>query len=203
MAEPLADDGAEDEHDGEGPAAQQRRVAQQRAGGEPEGDDVVVYHGTLVGLQAIRAAGGGDAEATRAVAADTLAGLLRDVAAEMERVHGSDVVYQIGLLGDAGAAAEAELADAAAPLAAWKRQARRRLLDMSRRDTFDPTRAGDDPAPSPAPAPSGAAAKAFSAKATSYGVALLLIYITAAVLFAMVSMPFKQDTLLWGRPKAE
>jgi hypothetical protein len=69
---------------------------------------------------------------------------------------------------------------------------------VSRYDTFGPVSA--DPAPAPPP---GGAAKAFSAKATSYGVALLLIYITAAVLFAMASMPFKQDTLLWGRPKAE
>ena len=48
------------------------------------------------------------------------------------------------------------------------------------------------PAPVDPPTPAPSEAKAFAAKATSYGVALLLIYITAAVLFAMVSMPFKQ-----------
>lgn len=34
--------------------------------------------------------------------------------------------------------------------------------------------------------------KAFATKATGYGVALLLIYATAAILYAMVNMPFKQ-----------
>lgn len=34
--------------------------------------------------------------------------------------------------------------------------------------------------------------KAFATKATSYGVALLLIYATGAILYAMANMPFKQ-----------
>ncbi|GBF96980.1 hypothetical protein Rsub_09777 [Raphidocelis subcapitata] len=173
---------------------------QQRAAREGAGDDVAVFHGTLVGLQALRASGAPRADADLAAAAEALAGVLRELAAEAERAYGADVVYQITMLGDAPAAAageaEGEGAGEQGPDGAEGREAS--LLTWRRRALLQ-----FDPSPAPTPAPSGpAAAKAFAAKATSYGVALLLIYITAAVLFAMVSMPFKQDTLLWGRPKA-
>jgi hypothetical protein len=121
--------GAAADEDNEQQAGQQQGVGRQAAAG---GDDVVVYHATLVGLQAIRAAGGKGAEDTLSVAADALAGVLRELAAEVERAHGADVVYQITMLGAAGAGEkgeEGEGADAAERLAAWKREARRRLLD--------------------------------------------------------------------------
>jgi hypothetical protein len=129
-----ATSGGEDEEDATGTQQQQQQRQQQQQAAVQQPDDVVVYHSTFVGLQAIKAAGGEGADADLAVAADALAGVLREVAAEVERAHGSDVVYQFVLLGDA-AGADAEAAGqerrvgAAGPLAAWKREARRRLLD--------------------------------------------------------------------------
>lgn len=43
--------------------------------------------------------------------------------------------------------------------------------------------------------------KAYAEKATAYAVTLLLIWFTFAGVYCMVSMPFKQDTLLYGRSK--
>lgn len=43
--------------------------------------------------------------------------------------------------------------------------------------------------------------KKYAEKATAYGVTLLLIWFTFAGVYCMVSMRFKQDTLLYGRTK--
>lgn len=45
--------------------------------------------------------------------------------------------------------------------------------------------------------------KKYAEKATAYGVTLLLIWFTFAGVYCMVSMPFKQDTLLYGRTKSD
>jgi hypothetical protein len=208
--------------------------------GSSEGDgddDVSVFHATLVGLQALsqHAARSGapaaEAEARMAAANEALVGVIKEVAAEMERAFAGDVVYQITLLGDAGSS-EAEGAgsseegeEAEGRLEAWREVTRRSLLQgesWSRRTEtcapcFSPRSATHALLPAathphtapafplpnhttipPNPAPvfaansSDADAKAFSVKATGYGIALLLVYVTAAVLYAMVNMPFKQ-----------
>ena len=45
--------------------------------------------------------------------------------------------------------------------------------------------------------------KRYAEKATAYGVTLLLIWFTFAGIYCMVSMRFKQDTLLYGRTKTD
>jgi hypothetical protein len=45
--------------------------------------------------------------------------------------------------------------------------------------------------------------KRYAEKATAYGVTLLLIWFTFAGVYCMVSMHFKQDTLLYGRTKTD
>lgn len=48
-----------------------------------------------------------------------------------------------------------------------------------------------------------AQSKSFANKATAYSVALILIWFTFAGTYCMVAMKFKQDTLLYGRSKAD
>ncbi|KAI8467693.1 MAG: hypothetical protein J3K34DRAFT_32039 [Monoraphidium minutum] len=170
-----------------------------RRAGEGEGEDLAVFHATLVGLQALRAE-----EQALAAAAEALGGVLRHLAGELEAEYGDDVVYQVTLLGDAPAGGEgsqeSSQRDPQDALAAWKRTVRRSMLEaplMARR------RLAEDMTLPLTQNGTTADAKAFAAKATSYGVTLLLIYATAAILYAMVNMPFKQDTLLYGRPKGE
>lgn len=45
--------------------------------------------------------------------------------------------------------------------------------------------------------------KKFANKATAYAVTLILIWFTFAGVYCMVSMHFKQDTLLYGRSKTD
>jgi hypothetical protein len=49
----------------------------------------------------------------------------------------------------------------------------------------------------------GASSKRYAEKATAYGVTLILIWFTFAGVYCMVAMPFKQDTLLYGRTKTD
>jgi hypothetical protein len=55
----------------------------------------------------------------------------------------------------------------------------------------------------PLKADEGASSKRYAEKATAYGVTLLLIWFTFAGIYCMVSMHFKQDTLLYGRSKSD
>lgn len=55
----------------------------------------------------------------------------------------------------------------------------------------------------PLRADEGADSKKYAEKATAYGVTLLLIWFTFAGVYCMVSMRFKQDTLLYGRTKTD
>lgn len=171
----------------------------QRRANEGSDDDVSVFQSTLVGLQALRQEAFDSAEDAFDAATAALAGVVRSMASEVEAAYGTDVVYQITLLGNAptvtGGAAGAAPSDS---LAAWKQAARRSLLQVGSADSTAPLSA-------PPVRQNGTEAdgKAFATKATSYGVALLLIYATMAILYAMTNMPFKQDTLLYGRPKAE
>lgn len=113
------------------------RKAAAAAGGAGSDSDLAVFHATLVGLQALRAQAAADA----AAAAAALGGVLGRVAAAAEEAFGSDVIYQITLLGDAPGASEVAEPSAgaeeraAAPeqgLAAWKRAARRSLMEGER-----------------------------------------------------------------------
>jgi hypothetical protein len=45
--------------------------------------------------------------------------------------------------------------------------------------------------------------KSFANKATAYAVTLILIWFAFAATYCMVAMKFKQDTLLYGRAKAD
>jgi hypothetical protein len=45
--------------------------------------------------------------------------------------------------------------------------------------------------------------KSFANKATAYAVTLILIWFAFAATYCMVAMKFKQDTLLYGRTKAD
>jgi hypothetical protein len=45
--------------------------------------------------------------------------------------------------------------------------------------------------------------KSFANKATAYAVTLILIWFAFAGTYCMVAMKFKQDTLLYGRAKAD
>jgi len=180
-----------------GAAREKLRARSGAAGSDTEdGDDedVAVFHSTLVGLQALKqhaarsGAAAADTEAQVAAAVEALTGVVREMAVEFERAFARDVVYQITLLGDAAGGADGGGEDEGGSgggeggLESWRQATRRSLLQVTL----------GAPAAADGSNSSAADAKAFANKATSYGVALLLIYITAAVLYAMVNMPFKQ-----------
>lgn len=52
-------------------------------------------------------------------------------------------------------------------------------------------------------ADAAAASKRYAQKATAYGVTLLLLWFVGAGLHCMVGMRFKEDSLLYGRSKAD
>ena len=54
-----------------------------------------------------------------------------------------------------------------------------------------------------AAADEAAASKQFAKKAAAYGGFLIVLYFTFAAVYCLVNMPFKQDTLLYGRSKAD
>jgi hypothetical protein len=47
------------------------------------------------------------------------------------------------------------------------------------------------------------ASAAFANRATAFSAALLLIWFAFSAIYCMCTMPFKQDTLLYGRSKSD
>jgi hypothetical protein len=52
-------------------------------------------------------------------------------------------------------------------------------------------------------AAAAADSKRYAEKATAYGVTLLLLWFACAGVYCMTAMRFKEDTLLYGRAKAD
>jgi len=92
-----------------------------------------------------------------------------------------------------------------APYMAWKRNARRSLLQAA--GAFDGDAGGEGDAggdggggddPAPAPAPDAPAGRPFGVAATYWGVSLLLVWATTGAVYCLSTMPLAEDTLLFG-----
>lgn len=142
--------------------------------------DLEVFESTLVSLQALAdVLGEGSDELTAATHA--LLAQLKAVKEQLQQLYGDDVLYHVSVPGDAPVASNQPM-----HLMDWKEMNRRVLLTQR-------AVAADDPA----------SGKGFATKAAGYGTGLLLLYFTFASIYCMCTMKFKQDTLLYGRSKAD
>ncbi|KAF8055596.1 peptidyl-prolyl cis-trans isomerase [Scenedesmus sp. PABB004] len=159
-------------------AAAAERLQAGAGAGAAEERGLQVFESTFVGLQGLA----GHPEGADAVAAGeaALVAGLGALGQALREAFDDSVVFQVSLLGDAPVASHE-----AAHLQAWKDAARRSLLARAGLSL----RGGED----------AGAGKAFAGKATAYSVALILIWFTFAGVYCMVTMKFKQDSLLYGR----
>lgn len=164
-----------------------QQVAQLKQQSAEELDKVTsLYESTFVGLQALGAhfpRGSPELEAAEGALMD----MLSSAVSKLKGVYGDDMLYQVTFLGDAPVSS-----GDASHLMEWKEVSRRVLLQRSVKSDSQPLKADE-----------GASSKRYAEKATAYGVTLLLIWFTFAGIYCMVSMHFKQDTLLYGRSKSD
>jgi len=162
---------------------------QQQMDEDKEAEDLDVFESTFVGLQGLAAAHGRDDPLVSQTWSGVVS-LLQQAKQQLEARYGKEVLYQVSLVGDAPVPSAKP-----AHLLMWKEASRRRLMQ-----------AGPGGAAAKrlqAAADEAAASKQFAKKAAAYGGFLIVLYFTFAAVYCLVNMPFKQDTLLYGRSKAD